>query len=162
MLGGISHTVETSQEGQGCLFIGGNGVSRDLLGAYGGLLHIGSENGFDMSWDGQQSTLKMNGKMVNIQYSQTVTHEAPFTGDASDYAIGDPVFASGRVCRWTLKAPSEDDPPVGEWTYTTNAMDCICELKPEGQLSEFVGVSVAFDGRDGSYQNEPDGDTNSL
>ena len=95
-----------------------------------------------------------DGKTVNVQYSQTVTHEAPFTGDASDYAIGDPVFASGRVCRWLTGS--------NEWSYSTGPMDCICELKPEGLLSEFVGVCVAFVGGDGSYKNEPDADTKSL
>ena len=104
------------------------------------------------------STLTKDGKTVNVQYSQTITHEAPFTGEATDYAIGDPVFASGRVCQWKPNAEGDG----GEWTYTTTPIDCICELKPEGQLSEFVGVCVAFVGSDGTYKNEPDGDTNSL
>ena len=149
---------------QGVLLVGGNANNVVLPNKLDALLSVGPAKGFRVQWDNQGSaaTMYMNGKRVNVQYSQTVTHEAPFTGDASDYAIGDPVFASGRVCRWTLKAPSEDDPPVGEWTYTTTAMDCICELKPEGQLSEFVGVCVAFVGSDGTYKNEPDEGTNSL
>ena len=94
LVGGESNSVTTSDVRQACMIVGGHNVTRTITGADHAILHVGSENGFDMSWDGQQSTLKMNGKTVNVQYSQTVTHEAPFTGDASDYAIGDPVFAS--------------------------------------------------------------------
>ena len=96
----------------------------------------------------------MNGKTVNVQYSQTITHEAPFTGDVSEYSIGDPVFASGRVCQW--------DGVKSEWTTETNAMDCICEVKPEGTVGEYVGICVAFVDDDNHYAAEPSANTKSL
>ena len=106
LVGGESNSVTTSDVRQACMIVGGHNVTRTITGADHAILHVGSENGFDMSWDGQQSTLKMNGKTVNVQYSQTVTHEAPFTGDASDYAIGDPVFASVDGTRPRLRVES--------------------------------------------------------
>ena len=89
----------------------------------------------------------MNGKIVNIQYSQTVTHEAPFTGDINEYTIGDPVFCTCRVCKYVPVKDSEDNIIGGEGSYTTSAMDCICELKPEGTVilnQYYLQLTVIF------------------
>ena len=140
-IGGVNCKSGLTGVKQGLLVVGGQGNSPTLNSDGDALVMVGPPNGLQLNYaaSGATATLMMNGKTVNVQYSQTVTHEAPFTGDASDYAIGDPVFASGRVCRWN---PSETE--GGEWSYSTGPMDCICELKPEGLLSEFVGVCVAF------------------
>ena len=68
--------------------------------------------------------------------SQTITHEAPYVGEADEYTVGDPVFASGRVCRY--------DMTTNEWTTETAATDCICEVKPEGTVGEYMGICVGF------------------
>ena len=68
--------------------------------------------------------------------SQTITHEAPFTGEADEYTIGDPVFATGRACKFDMMS--------NEWTYETGPTDCICEVKPEGTVGEYVGICVGF------------------
>ena len=72
----------------------------------------------------------------NISSSQTITHEAPYVGEADEYTVGDPVFASGRVCRY--------DMTTNEWTTETAATDCICEVKPEGTVGEYMGICVGF------------------
>ena len=120
------------------------------------LLDVGPGNGFRFHWDNAKSSaiMYMNGKTVNIQYSQTITHEAPYTGDITEYAIGDPVFASGRVCKYISVKDTDGNITGGEWSYTTSAMDCICELKPEGQIGEFVGICVAFVDNEGKFTNE--------
>ena len=104
----------------------------------------------------------MNGKKVNLQYSQTVTHEAPYVGDISEYAIGDPVFASGRVCKYIPVRDADSNITGGEWSYTTTAMDCICELKPEGTVGEYVGICVAFVDSNNNYTTTPDNNTKSI
>lgn len=75
----------------------------------------------------------MNGKTVNVQYSQAVARDAPFTGDTSDDTIGDPAITSEKVCRWKRNGGNG-----GEGSYATGPMDCICELKPERLVLEFV------------------------
>ena len=86
--------------------------------------------------------------------SQTITHEAPFTGEITEYSIGDPVFASGRVCKWKNTVDEEGASTGGEWTYETGPMDCICEVKPEGTVGEYVGICVAFVDNEGKFTNE--------
>lgn len=68
--------------------------------------------------------------------SQTITHEAPYVGEPDEYSIGDPVFASGRVCKFDMMN--------NEWTTETGATDCICEVKPEGTVGEYMGICVGF------------------
>ena len=104
----------------------------------------------------------MNGKIVNIQYSQTVTHEAPFTGDINEYTIGDPVFCTCRVCKYVPVKDSEDNIIGGEGSYTTSAMDCICELKPEGTVGEFIGIVTAFVDSNNNYTTTADSNTKSI
>ena len=81
-----------------------------------------------------------NGTWYTIQSatsaSQTITHEAPYVGDADEYTIGDPVFASGRVCKY--------DMDNNTWLYQTGPTDCICEVKAEGTVGEYVGICVGF------------------
>ena len=98
----------------------------------------------------------------NIQSSQTIIHEAPYTGDITEYAIGDPVFASGRVCKYVPVKDADGNITGGEWSYTTSAMDCICELKPEGQIGEFVGICVAFVDGNNNYTTTADDNTKSI
>ena len=68
--------------------------------------------------------------------SQTITHEAPYVGEPDEYTVGDPVFASGRVCKFDMMN--------NEWTTETGATDCICEVKPEGTVGEYMGICVGF------------------
>lgn len=68
--------------------------------------------------------------------SQTITHEAPYVGEADEYTIGDPVFATGRVCKY--------DRVTNEWITETGPTDCICEVKPEGTVGEYMGICVGF------------------
>ena len=68
--------------------------------------------------------------------SQTITHEAPYVGESDEYTIGDPVFATGRVCKC--------DRVTNEWTTETGPTDCICEVKPEGTVGEYMGICVGF------------------
>ena len=68
--------------------------------------------------------------------SQTITHEAPYVGESDEYTIGDPVFATGRVCKY--------DRVTNEWTTETGPTDCICEVKPEGTVGEYMGICVGF------------------
>ena len=68
--------------------------------------------------------------------SQTITHEAPYVGEADEYTVGDPVFATGRVCKY--------DRVTNEWTTETGPTDCICEVKPEGTVGEYMGICVGF------------------
>ena len=75
-------------------------------------------------------------KLQTAQVSQTITHEAPYVGDISEYTIGDPVFASGRVCKFDMN--------TNEWSYQTGPTDCICEVKAEGTVGEYVGICVGF------------------
>ena len=81
-----------------------------------------------------------NSKWYSVQgiasLSQTITHEAPFTGDILEYTVGDPVFASGRVCKY--------DTDNDMWSYNTSATDCICEVKDTGTVDEYVGICVGF------------------
>ena len=98
--------------------------------------------------------MMMNGKTVNVQYSQTVTHEAPFTGNATAYSIGKPVFLSGKVCKW--------DCSKKEWSYQTSPMDCICEVKPNGTWKEYIGICVAFVDAQSNYTMTPDSNTVSI
>ena len=75
-------------------------------------------------------------QLQTAQASQTITHEAPFTGEADEYSVGDPVFATGRACKFDMMS--------NEWTYETGPTDCICEVKPEGTVGEYVGICVGF------------------
>lgn len=68
--------------------------------------------------------------------SQTITHEAPYVGESDEYTIGDPVFATGRVCKY--------DRVTNEWITETGPTDCICEVKPEGTVGEYMGICVGF------------------
>ena len=68
--------------------------------------------------------------------SQTITHEAPYVGEPDEYTVGDPVFATGRVCKY--------DRVTNEWTTETGPTDCICEVKPEGTVGEYMGICVGF------------------
>ena len=79
---------------------------------------------------------RYNLNITQTQASQTITHEAPFTGEADEYSVGDPVFATGRACKY--------DRSSNEWTYETGPTDCICEVKPEGTVGEYVGICVGF------------------
>ena len=75
-------------------------------------------------------------QLQTAQASQTITHEAPYVGEPDEYTVGDPVFASGRVCRY--------DMTTNEWTTETGPTDCICEVKPEGTVGEYMGICVGF------------------
>ena len=68
--------------------------------------------------------------------SQTITHEAPYVGEPDEYTVGDPVFATGRVCKFDMM--------TNEWTTETGPTDCICEVKPEGTVGEYMGICVGF------------------
>ena len=50
--------------------------------------------------------------------------------------MGDPVFATGRACKFDMMS--------NEWTYETGPTDCICEVKPEGTVGEYMGICVGF------------------
>ena len=50
------------------------------------------------------------------------------------------------VCKWNVANK--------EWTYETGPMDCICEVKPEGTIGEYVGICVAFVDNEGKFTNE--------
>ena len=144
--GGFGNNVQLNQAYQGVLVIGGHNNGVTLQNKLDALLDVGPGKGFRFHWDNPTSkaTMYMNGKTVNIQYSQTITHEAPYAGDITEYAIGDPVFATGRVCKYVPVKDADGNITGGEWSYTTSAMDCICELKPEGQIGEFVGIWTAY------------------
>ena len=143
-VGGYASVVALSGSNQSALAVGCMG-RKELLNNYDAWFHVGKTNGLDVMYDGSadQTTMMMNGKTVNVQYSQTITHEAPFTGEITEYSIGDPVFASGRVCKWNTSKK--------EWTYETGPMDCICEVKPEGTVGEYVGICVAFVDNEGKF-----------
>lgn len=68
--------------------------------------------------------------------SQTITHEAPFTGSIDDYVIGSPVYFTGNVKKY--------DMTTSEWVSNTGPTDCISEVKPSGTFEEFAGVCVGF------------------
>ena len=123
-IGGIANIISTNARYVSALSVGGVKINKTLSNSNDAWFHVGNDNGLDVMYDGStdQSTMMMNGKTVNVQYSQTVTHEAPFTGNATDYSIGKPVFLSGKVCKW--------DCSKKEWSYQTSPMDCICEVKP--------------------------------
>ena len=112
----------------------------DLINPGMGVIHCGDpDNGRGVEFEarlGQPATFFMNGQQVNIQASQTITHEAPFTGEIIEYTVGDPVFATGSVCSY--------DSTTKEWSRDTKSFDCICEVKPEGTVGEFVGICVAL------------------
>ena len=63
-------------------------------------------------------------------------HPLENVGEPDEYTVGDPVFASGRVCKY--------DMTTNEWTTETAATDCICEVKPEGTGGEYMGICVGF------------------
>ena len=155
-IGGVNCNSGLTGVKQGLLVVGGQGNNPVLQSDGDAMVMVGPSNGFQMFYraSGNTAVFMMNGKTVNVQYSQTITHEAPFTGDVSEYSIGDPVFASGRVCQW--------DGVKSEWTYETNAMDCICEVKPEGTVGEYVGICVAFVDDENHYAAEPSANTKSL
>ena len=155
-IGGVNCNSGLTGVKQGLLVVGGQGNNPVLQSDGDAMVMVGPSNGFQLFYraSGNTAVFMMNGKTVNVQYSQTITHEAPFTGDVSEYSIGDPVFASGRVCQW--------DGVKSEWTYETNAMDCICEVKPEGTVGEYVGICVAFVDDENHYAAEPSANTKSL
>lgn len=68
--------------------------------------------------------------------SQTITHEAPFTGSVNDYVIGSPVYFTGKVKKYDMM--------TSEWVSNTGPTDCISEVKPSGTFEEFAGVCVGF------------------
>ena len=123
-----------------------------------GVIHCGDpDNGQAVEFKaiiGQPATFFMNGQQVNIQASQTITHEAPFTGEIMEYTIGDPVFATGSVCSY--------DSTTKEWSRDTKSFDCICEVKPEGTVGEFVGICVAFVDKNNKYTTEYSDNVKSL
>ena len=45
---------------------------------------------------------------------------------------------------------------------TKRTLDCICEVKPEGTVGEYVGICVAFVDDDNHYTAEPSANTKSL
>ena len=112
---GNSVNLDMNAGNCGSLIVGGKSVIHNFTNGYQSILSVGGEitvepssqkdsiltvgsaNGFRFTYDGynDSSTMMMNGKTVNVQYSQTITHEAPFTGEITEYSIGDPVFASG-------------------------------------------------------------------
>ena len=53
--------------------------------------------------------------MFNIHKLSHMKHHLP--GEISEYSIGDPVFASGRVCKWKNTVDEEGASTGGEWTY---------------------------------------------
>ena len=80
-------------------------------------------------------SIYFDGTIENLA-SQTITHEAPYVGESDEYTIGDPVFATGRVCKY--------DRVTNEWITETGPTDCICEVKPEGTVGEYMGICVGF------------------
>ena len=88
-----------------------------------------------------------NNLQNTVQASRTVTHEAPFTGNVTDYEIGVPAFATGVVKSFDFSTNS--------WVTTTNSTNCITEVKLEGNSSTFVGIIVGYVAEDGEriYNN---------
>ena len=90
-----------------------------------------------------------NNLQNTVQASRTVTHEAPFTGNVTDYEIGVPAFATGVVKSFDFSTNS--------WVTTTNSTNCITEVKLEGNSSTFVGIIVGYVTEDGErIYNEHD------
>ena len=79
----------------------------------------------------------------SVQASETITHEAPFTGSLSEYMIGCPVYATGVVKSFDFTANA--------WVNSTNSTNCISEVKPQGSPSEYVGILVAYVDVDGNH-----------
>ena len=90
-----------------------------------------------------------NNLQNTVQASRTVTHEAPFTGNVTDYEIGVPAFATGVVKSFDFSTNS--------WVTTTNSTNCITEVKHKGDSSTFVGIVVGYVTEDGErLYNEHD------
>ena len=87
------------------------------------------------------TSTKLSSIEFTIQKSQTVTHEAPFTSNISEYHIGRPVFISGNVKSF--------DFGTNTWTSSTSSVNCISEVKPSGNDSEFIGILVGYTAKDG-------------
>lgn len=86
---------------------------------------------------------KIDSISSSVQASETITHEAPFTGSLSEYRIGSPVYATGVVKSFDFTANT--------WVNSTNSTNCISEVKPQGSPSEFVGILVAYVDADGKH-----------
>ena len=97
------------------------------------------------------ASITVNGKKVlvegdQLQGSHTITHEAPYTGSIEGYKLREPVYATGKVKRFDRK--------MMKWTDEIGNMDCICEVKNNGTVDEFVGILVAFMNSNGEYVTE--------
>ena len=86
---------------------------------------------------------KIDSISSTVQASETITHEAPFTGSLSEYMIGCPVYATGVVKSF--------DFTTNTWVNSTNSTNCISEVKPQGSPSEYVGILVAYVNVDGNH-----------
>lgn len=87
------------------------------------------------------TSTKLSSIESTIQKSRTVTHEAPFTSNVSEYHIGMPVFITGNVKSF--------DFGTNTWTSSTSSVNCISEVKPSGTDSEFIGILVGYTAKDG-------------
>ena len=86
---------------------------------------------------------KIDSISSTVQASETITHEAPFTGSLSDYTIGCPVYATGVVKSFDFTANA--------WVNSTNSTNCISEVKPQGSPSEFIGILVSYVDTNGNH-----------
>lgn len=94
---------------------------------------------------------KIDSISSTVQASETITHEAPFTGSLSEYTIGCPVYATGVVKSFDFTANA--------WVNSTNSTNCISEVKPQGSPSEYVGILVAYVDADGNHSRTLNTDT---
>lgn len=86
---------------------------------------------------------KIDSISSSVQASETITHEAPFTGSLLEYTIGCPVYATGVVKSFDFTANT--------WVNSTNSTNCISEVKPQGSPSEYVGILVAYVDAEGNH-----------
>ena len=100
-----------------------------------------SINGKEIYKSLTDTSTKLSSIESTIQKSRTVTHEAPFTSNISEYHIGRPVFISGNVKSF--------DFGTNAWTSSTSSVNCISEVKPSGNDSEFIGILVGYTAKDG-------------
>ena len=163
-IGGVNCNSGLTGVKQGLLIVGGQGNNPVLQSDGDAMVMVGPSNGVQLKYNaaGNTAQILLNSKVINVQYSQTITHEAPYTGDITEYAIGDPVFASGRVCKYIPVKDADGNTTGDEWSYTTTAMDCICEVKPEATIGEYVGICVAFVDSNNNYTTAADDNTKSI
>ena len=92
IIGGEQSCISLNNNYQSALIVGSDHTI-ELLDPNDAAMSIGGPDGLRVFYskaDETKTLMYMNGKLVNIQYSQTITHEAPFTGSATEYTIGDP------------------------------------------------------------------------